>query len=293
MIIRLSALSMTVVLLFAGCASNQKPELKWTASKIRTVTGFRTPECVVVDDANDRTYVSNVDAAKDEYWSDDGKGFISLLHADGGVRKYRWAATSVGTPLHGPKGMCLLGGYLYFNDNTRLMRCSADGGDRIEVVAEGFKKANDLATDGHNVWVTDTAAGKVYSVTPRGEKRAILAPESINGITFHLGRLYGVSWDLHDLYELDPHGVVPPKPFGLAKHFTNLDGIEVLADGTFLVSDFMGGAVYTVSPNRKDVMLLAKLDSPADIGLGSNGALLYVPQFFENHVVIYSLAKKR
>ena len=43
-----------------------------------------------------------------------------------------------------------------------------------------------------------------------------------------------------NIYEIDPAGVAEPIPFGLSSHFTNLDAIEVLPDGSFLVSDFKG-----------------------------------------------------
>ena len=48
-------------------------------------------------------------------------------------------------------------------------------------------------------------------------------------------------------------GKTPPKPFGLAAHFKSLDAIEVLDDGTFLVSDFPGNKVCTISADRKTV----------------------------------------
>ena len=61
MIIRISILPMAIAFLLAGCVSGQKSEPGWGATKIRMVEGFRIPECVVVDDATDRMYVSNID----------------------------------------------------------------------------------------------------------------------------------------------------------------------------------------------------------------------------------------
>ena len=94
------------------------------------------------------------------------------------------------------------------------------------------------------------------------------------------------------VYELDPSGDNPPVAFGLAEHFTNLDGIEVLDDGTFIVSDFKGNKVCSISADRKTVETLAELDSPADIGIDRSRNLLYVPQFMQNKAVIYKLNRK-
>jgi len=120
----------------------------------------------------------------------------------------------------------------------------------------------------------------------------IKAPEAVNGITFHDGRMYAVSWKLHEIYELDPSGKAEPKPFGLASHFAGLDGIEVLEGGTFVVSDFAGNKVCTISPDRKTVRTYLRVQSPADIGIDRKRGLLYVPLFMKNRVCTYELPEE-
>ena len=70
-----------------------------------------------------------------------------------------------------------------------------------------------------------------------------------------------------------------------------LDGIEVLADGTFIVSDFMGNKVSAITPDEKTVYTLAELGSPADIGIDRSSMILYVPQFFQDKVVLFRLSQ--
>jgi len=94
---------------------------------------------------------------------------------------------------------------------------------------------------------------------------------------------------LHEVYEVYPIGGKDPRPFRLAEHFTNLDGIEVLADGTFIVSDFMGNKVCAITPDEKTVYTLVELESPADIGIDRHTMTLYVPQFFKDKVVLFRL----
>lgn len=280
--------------LAGGCgrpadSSSDQAEGCWTATELVVTEGFHVPEGCVLDETAGVVYVSNIESAEGEYWTDDSKGYIATLGTDGKVIKQHWINSETSMILHAPKGMCLVGKYLYFSDNTRVMRCEVGTGDNVEVVATGFKKANDMATDGKDAWVSDGGAGEVFCIKPDGSKVKIQAPESVNGITFHGDKMYAVSWDLHDLYELDSTGAKEPVPFGLADHFTNLDGIEVLDDGTFIVSDFMGNKVSTVSADRKTVKTLVELESPADFSINRKEMLLYVPQFMKNKVVTYQL----
>ncbi len=274
-------------LLVGGCV-RQPPQ--WMAEHVSTTEGFSVPECVLVGDGV--VYVSNIESLPGEYWVDDSKGYVSLLGLDGGIEILRWVESQPSALMHGPKGMCLLGEHLYFTDNTRLMRCTLDGG-KPEVVAEGFGKANDLVANGGYVWVSDTLHGKVFAVSPDGSQREIQAPEGINGITFFNGKMFAVSWSLHEIYELDPSGKNEPQAFGLANHFTNLDGIEALDDGTLIVSDFAGNKVCTVSPDLSTVRTLVEITSPADIGLNRAEGLLYIPHFMENKLSIYRLRQTR
>jgi hypothetical protein len=67
----------------------------------------------------------------------------------------------------------------------------------------------------------------------------------------------------------------------------------VLDDGTFVVSDFMGNKVCTVSPDRSSVSTLIEIPSPADIGLNRKDGLLYVPQFMKGKLSVYRIKKTR
>lgn len=274
-----------------------KTPAQWRAEQIAVVKDFDVPECVLFDPAASRVYVSNISAKPDEYWTDDGKGFISLLAADGTVKNLRWLDSTPDSPINAPKGMCVANGFLYFTDNARLMRyaITKDGkpGKLEQIALPASENLNDLATDDRTVLVSDTKLGKIYCVEcSGGSVREIAALPGANGVTFHKKKMFAVSWTLHEIYELDPAGRNAPQPFGLASHFKNLDGIEVLNDGTFLVSDFMGNKLSVIAPDRKAVRTLLEIESPADIGLDRKHGVLYVPQFMKNKIVTYRLEKR-
>ncbi len=258
-----------------------------------TVTeGFDVPECVLPDPESDFIYVSNIEADGEAYWEDNGKGFISRLHVDGTVETLRWIDSSPDFVINSPKGMCILNNRLYVADNTRILVFALPDGepiDRIEV--PGAEGLNDMATDGQGVYVSDFSVGHILrlDVTGGASHEVVAELESVNGITFHNEKMFAVSWDLHEVYEIDRSGVEPPQAFGLESHFVSLDGIEVLDDGSFIVSDFPGNQVVRIASDRNTVTTMAALESPADIGIDRDRGLLYVPQFLVNRVAVFEL----
>lgn len=270
---------------------------EWTARKLHTLDGFDIPECVVVDAKNKVAYVSNVVAPRkgpgyDRFWGHDGTGFISRIKLPAEVDMVRWQQSSPRLPLHGPKGMCIHGGWLWAADIDHVVRFPLAGGAAEVVAVPGAQALNDMATDGTAAYVTDTKAGKCYRLRDGGKHEEIPVPPGINGITFFRGKMYGASWGEKDVYELDPAGTQPPRPFGLKSHFQTPDGIEVLDDGTFIVSDSEGNQVVTIAPDQRTVRKIIETAAPADIGFDRGRGLLYVPLFFEGRVDVYQLENK-
>ena len=285
--------AVTVVLavfVLASCAQQRRSASP--ASPVAVVGGFDVPECALVDPQTGFIYVSNIKATPEMYWSDNGKGFISRLHPDGTIDAPRWIDSRPEFVLNSPKGMCLLDGRLYVADNTRGLVFALDSGRPLRaLVVDRAERLNDMANDGMHVYVSDTRAGRILCVDTSGQGRheTVAELEGVNGITFDGKRMYAVSWDLHEVYEIDRSGRQPPQPFGLANHFVNLDGIEVLDDGSFLVSDFLGNRVVRISKDRRTVTTVAELQTPADIGLDRANRRLFVPQLTADKVAIYPL----
>ena len=265
----------------------------WKAKQIGEVSGLSVPESVLYDEARDLVFISNIEAKKGEFWFDDGKGFISLLTPDFKMKSLRLVNSEPGKIINSPKGMAAVNNHIYFTDNRRLMRASINNPAMVEqVVNTTFAGINDMVAYDGLIWVSDGAAGVVFGIDPlKGIEVVVKAPKGVNGITFYRGTLFAVSWGLHDVFELDSTGVKPPKPFNLASHFTNLDGIEVMDDGTFIVSDFKGHKVCTITPDRKTVETIIEQNSAADIGYNRAKNILFVPSFLNNRAVAYQLYK--
>lgn len=281
--------------LSAGVLAGKEDGPAWRLSEkpMGIITGLDVPESVCVDAETGFAYVSNITTATEGYWEDDGQAFLTRLKPDGTVDALRWRTSTAEKPLHAPKGLCILDGVLYVADNTRVccypLKEGKAGPHQIKIA--GAKQLNDLATDGKSVYVSDTGASQIVrlDLSGQGNHMRIPAPDMVNGITFHQGRMFGVSWTQHEVYELDPQGRKAPRPLGVAEHFTNPDGIEVLDDGHLLVSDFNGRKIVLIAPDGRRVWTLATLDCPADIGLDRKGNRLFVPQFFKKQVQVFRI----
>jgi hypothetical protein len=248
---------------------------------------MQVPECVCYDPATGYAYVSNIVG---EGWAEDHVGFITRLAPNGAVDRLYWREGTPQEPLSAPKGMCILNGCLYVADNAKVHRFALRGREAVTLVVDGAERLNDLATDGTAVWASDTKTGNILRISPDLKQVAVVTNLSMaNGITFGKGRMYGVSWDLHDIFELDPTGARKPEPLGVAASFVNPDGIEVMEDGSFIVSDFTGNKVCAVSAGGKQVRTVVTATTAADIAVDRKAMRLFVPEFQANQVSVYSL----
>jgi len=270
---------------------------RWRAEKIAQIENLDAPECACVLPGTGDVLISNIAVpvegeGYEKYNTEDNNGFITRLKAGGQVREMRWIRSVPNSRIHSPKGLCVLNGILYFCDINRVRRISVETGRALPpVVIIDAVFLNDAATDGKSVYVSDTFGNRIYRVD--GDKFVSLpAPPSVNGLTFAKGKMYAVSWEEHEIYELDPRGRKPPKPFGLAGHFGGLDGVEVLPDGTFIVSDQKNGAIVLIGIDRATVRTLLKINCPADFGIDRARGLIYIPMIHKNALAVYKLTRK-
>ncbi len=264
----------------------------WELRPVAVLEGFDTPECVCLDPATGTAYVSNVVAPKlvaEKVNVTDGTGFISRLAPGGQIDTLRWIESTPAAPLNAIKGMCIQDGVLYGADLTRVVRYEiATRKSLPPIEIAGAIMLNDMYSDGRQVYVSDTRGGRIYRLD--GQQAAEFAVlKGANGLTMAGGRFYALSTTEHDLFEIDVRGERQPRPFGLAEHFVGPDGIEVLADGSFLVSDVRGHKLLHVGSDHRTVRVLAELQYPADIGLDRQRNLLFVPLFWDSRVMVYQL----
>lgn len=263
-----------------------------------TVSGFQTPESVLYDPTDDVYLVSNINGAGT---ATDDNGFISRITPAGQVQTLKWIdGASASVTLNAPKGLAIAGDTLYVADITVVrMFDRRTGQPKGAVNVPGATFLNDAAAgpDG-SIYVTDTGVNADFS--PNGSDAVYRIKDGAlstvakntnlknpNGITvLPNGRLFVVTFTQDGVtYELTTAGAqsqVRNLPKG------QLDGVEAVAGQVLLVSSWAASAVYRVTGANAEV-LIANVQSPADIGYDRKRDRVLIPIFQGNQVKIQPL----
>jgi len=256
---------------------------------------MRAPESVYLDEGSGYLYVSQVNGnATDK----DGNGRISKLGLDGSVVSADWA-----TGLNAPKGLRSFGGTLWVADIDEVIGIDiASAKVAARITLDGAKFLNDVATgaDG-TIYVSDTMTSRIYAV--KDGKATVFAEgeqlEYPNGLFVDGERLIVGGWGKPEadfttkvpgrLYMLDLK--TKQKTLITKQPFANIDGVEQEARGGFLVTDFMAGKVFQVTPTGESHLIRQFKPGLADHAfLYAQGDILIAPHMNENTVAAYDLS---
>ncbi|HEX8545844.1 MAG TPA: ATP-binding protein [Cytophagaceae bacterium] len=254
----------------------------------KTPASLQIPESVVYDGVRNSLYVSNIHG---DFQAKDGKGYISKLSLDGRIENLKWI-----TGLNAPKGLGLYKDKLYIADNTTIVVADVKSGkilNKIEVKDALFLNDITVDTEG-NVYVSDFQAKKIYklsgaTVTVVYENEKLINP---NGLLSLEKELLMVDMGSGILYSIDPKS---SKATIVADSLNGADGIEQIAPGEYLVSNFNGEIYYVNRSGDVKLILDTKIDkiNAADIEYIADKKLLLIPTFFANTVAAYKLELRK
>ena len=264
------------------------PTLLWE------VTGLANPESALPDAKGGVIYVSNVNG---EAGAKDGNGFIAKVSLDGKIVDLKWS-----TGFNAPKGLALAGGKLYAADIDELVEIDVkDGKITNRFPAKDAKFLNDVAADAAgNVYVSDMATNTIWKLS--GGKFEVWLNdaklENPNGIFVEGENLRVAAWGVmtdgfatkvpgHLLsVTLDGKAI---SNVGDGKPFGNLDGLEPLGGGAYLLTDWMAGKVMKFGSDSSVETLLELGQGAADIGYDPATKTMYVPQMMKSTLQAYKV----
>ena len=244
-------------------------------------TSFTGSESALYDPSTDVIYVSNGNTNGSEK---DNDGFISILNTDGTVRDLKW----VEGDLHAPKGMALLNGKLYVSDIDAVKVIDVASASIEQTIPfENAVFLNDVATDGTQIYVSDTRTGSIYAMTTDGNYTMISENANANGLECHNGHLYVL--DGEGLKKFSNDGAYTAEVINT--EVTGGDGLVILNDSTFVASRWHG-EVFFIRGDETTVLLDTQADesNTADIGFVPGKNLVLVPTFLKNEVAAYELS---
>ena len=264
------------------------PKLLWETK------GLAQPELVVVDPATGAIYVSNIVGA---VMQKDGNGFIAKLSGDGKVLTRQWVKG-----LDAPTGLALHDRTLYVADVDQLVEINAASGEIIKrYPANGATFLNDVAVDAEGtVYVSDTPTNTIWRLKD-GSFEPWLANDKLNGpngllvqgdtlIVASLGSIpsVGQKQELAGLSQISLKDQ-SVSPIGNGQPIGNLDGLELLQPGVYLVTDWAAGALYRVDAKGKAERLIDLNQGSADLTYLPDKKIVLIPMMLDNSLVAYRL----
>jgi hypothetical protein len=242
---------------------------------------FKVPESVLFDAKTKTLYVSNIDGK--EPWGADGIGSIGKMGADGKNIIVEWVKG-----LQAPKGMGLCKGKLYVADLKELVVIDTRAGViESRIAVPGAEGLNDISIDEKGVvYVSDSKAKKIFKVKNGKTEMVLENLKGPNGVLWHKKSLYLL--DAGALYKMNADKTLTL----LAGEMEGgTDGVENIAGGDFIVSTWAGVVYYVNADNTKQVLIdgrNSKMNS-ADIGFDAATKTVFIPTFWRNSVVAYSV----
>ena len=245
-----------------------------------TENTLETPESVYYHEGEDVLYVSNIVG---EATKKDGKGYISKVSLDGKIINKEWVSG-----IDAPKGMAVMDGTLYVTNIDELVAIDIKSGKITKrYPVKGAKFLNDPVVANNKVLFTDMDDNKIYAL--QDGKVSVWKEggmEKPNGLAYNNGNVLLASNKLMVVKENGENEV-------LAEGIGFGDGIGVVDDNSYLVSNWQG-EVYYVEKGKEKVKLLDTKDqniNSADITYIKDKNLLLVPTFNDNRVVAYKLKR--
>lgn len=302
-----AALLLAILPAWAACAPRETSSTAWPAdsraigwsaeldstSLLTSVTGFAGPEGVRYDPDQDVYFVSNFNGRA----SGDANGFISRVSAQGELVAREFMTGTAAAPLHGPRGMFIVGDTLWAADAQGVHGFHRRTGAHLAFVdfggfAPGF--LNDIARgpDGA-LYVTDTGKPRLYRM--HGGRATLALEDSLlgppNGITWHAasGRFLVAPWGGGQTFRAWRPGqaaleVAATSPGG------RFDGIEAVG-ARVLVASQRDSSLHVLE-NGTGRRLIRLGGAPADIGVDTRRGRVAIPFVARNVVEIWALPRK-
>ena len=275
-----------VTLIFCDAAA-AAPKLLWEAK------GLEQPESVVQDPVTGAIYVSNIAGA---IMQKDGTGFISKLRPDGTVVTREWVKE-----LNAPTGLALHDRTLYVADVDELIEINVASGEITNrYPAKGAIFLNDVAAgeDG-TVYASDTPMNTIWRLKG-GSFEPWFANDVLNGpsgllvqgdklIVASFGKLpgEGQKQELGGLLAVDIEkqavSTIGNDRLG------NLDGLQALQPGAYLVTDWAAGGLYRVAAKGEAERLIKLGKGSADFIYLPDKKTTLIPIMLNNSLVAYAL----
>jgi hypothetical protein len=261
-------LSVFVALLSSTLFAQHSLEKLWETDSVT----LRNPESALYDPISNSLYVSSMSS-----------GAIVRYGSDGKLIQNNWVAG-----LTACKGSAIFNGLLYVAETSSVAVIDIQKAVVIKHIPfEGAQMLNDLAVDSKGIiYVSDTRAAKIYRME---DEKPTVYLENMPGAN----GLFVVNTDLYVLTSTRVDKVNNTRQITkIADGFeSGLDGIAMIADNEFIISNYQGILYYITVEGTKQLLLDTRTNHTMsnDISYNSKTKTLYVPSFGTNRIIAYKV----
>ena len=271
-----TALVICISFIAIATIAQHKLEKVWQTDSV-----MKVPESVLLDTENKVIYVANIDGT--DPWAKDGAGSIGRVALDGKIINIEWVKG-----LNSPKGMAIHKNNLYVADVTDLVVIDIKKGEISKRIAVPYAEGlNDVTVDPKGVvYVSDSKLKRVFMVKGNDATPHLESLKGPNGVKWIKDNLYLL--DAGTLYRVEYDRKLTKLAEGMEG---GTDGVEPVNDKDFIVSCWAGVIYYVNADGSKEILLDTRTDkiNSADLSYDPVTRMVYVPTFWKNSVVAYSL----
>ena len=260
-------------------------------------TGFSQPYGVAVDPATNLIYVSNMNGPGDQK---DDNGFISRLKEDGAMDVLKFIDGIHGlVELNSPKGMAVIGDFLYVADIDQLRVFNLKRGKSLFEVNFGdfpVKHFYDLTIGPDNMlYVTDGPANTVYRIDVMNDHRVtpFIAESGLgqpHGIVWYSARqvFLVAGWKSGQILAYDRNGKRVSFPSITAP---SIEGLATDTRGSAYVASTSMNSIYRIAANGALFPYVVQIDTPIDMAYQAKGNLVLAVSYRKGALKSYPAAK--
>jgi len=252
----------------------------------KTDNVFRIPESVAYDPKEKMIYVSNYDGYNRSI--KEGLQSISKIGKDGKVIDLNWAKG-----LANPTGLAIYKDKLYAVERTGIAEIELSSGKIINrFICNKSTMLNDITVSKEgSIFVSDSGSGCVYRIKDGVSEIWVSAPDlrGANGLITDNEKVYVVTNGDGCLKVIS----MESKKISIIAELNSntLDGLQLDANGNFLVSDYLG-KLYRITRTGKITKIL-DLTGPeiniADFFYNPNNNMILIPTLLNNSILSYTL----
>lgn len=276
-----AVLFFAAITLLSSCSNEFQHE--GLTSVFETEAVFKSPECIIVNSAENCFYVSNINNRSSD--EKDGDGFISKVSLDGKILELEWI-----TGINDPRGMSLIEDTLWVADIDELIKISVSSATILEKIKiDGATALNDISIDEstQKLYTSDFRGNKVFTLENFNTQGASIEINKPNGLLTFNQQLFVGTFDAENTLSVINENAKETIWSAECK----IDGLAMYQEPDALLLSNYDGQLLILDKTSQSTTLLIKTEKHkvADFAFVPDQSMVIIPALDINKVLAYKI----